>query len=125
MAYNISLWKTKRLENFSIPLEAFYTSDRQDWHPSRPEITSPDACEIVLECGCEQTIRGILQSGQLTINQFEMAGEGSGVFYNAILLPALQRSHGRLEAVLIWEGGDSIIRLTVEDGLLFEEDIEL
>ena len=56
---------------------------------------------------------------------FDMSGEGSGTFYNWILKPALKQSEGILEAVLIWEGGDSIQWLTVKAGKVTERDIEL
>ena len=125
MSYNISQWKTKRLENLSLPIAAFYTSERTDWHPERSMPSNPDAGEVVLKCGCEQEIRGVLEAERLTIHEIDMQGEGSGYFYHEILEPALKQSRGYLEAVLIWEGGDSVSRLIVTDGELTNDEIDL
>jgi hypothetical protein len=125
MSYNISKWKTKKLENLTIPLTAFYKHERTDWHPNEPVITNAEISEVRLKCGCEQSIKGILKDGLLTVTEFEMSGEGSGTFYAFILRPALAESTGRLEAVMIWEGGDSIKKLTAVDGVVEVEDVEL
>jgi hypothetical protein len=126
MSYNISKCTIKRLENLVIPLEAFFRHERADWHPTHgtiPDFDNP--LEIVLECGCEQTIAGKLEDGKLRVKEMHLSGEGSGTFYSWILAPALKESSGILEAVLVWEGGDSISRLKVENGNVEDEEIEL
>lgn len=37
MSYNIIRWNTKKLEGFTVPLDAFYKHQRKDWHPDLPE----------------------------------------------------------------------------------------
>ncbi len=125
MSYNIDNWETKKLVNLVVPLEAFYKHERAGWHPTKPTTFDTDTNEVVLKCGCEQTIKGTLKDGLLSITAFDMAGEGSGRFYNWILEPALNESKGTLEAVIIWEGGDLIQRLKVTDGDVVSEDVEL
>lgn len=123
MSYNIDNWKTKKLENLTIPFSAFFQHPRNDWHPKHKDGLSTG--ETVLACGCEQEIRGFLRDTNFTVTGFDMHGEGSGTFYNWILLPALRQSTGTLEAVLIWEGGDSINSLKVENGKVTETPVEL
>jgi len=125
MSYNISTWKTKKLENVVIPLKAFFKHARYEWHPKQPEIVNAETMEIEMECGCEQLIKGVLKDGLIHVTEFEMYGEGSGTFKDWILDEALKQSTGELEAVLIWEGGDSISRLKVKNGIIEELDIEL
>lgn len=126
MSYNIDTWKTKKLENLVIPMAAFFKHPRKDWHPE-VRYASPLTAdnEVVISCGCEQEITGTIKDGLLAVTKFDMSGEGSGTFYGWILKPALEESTGRLEAVLIWEGGDSINRLIVSDGKISEEGIDL
>ncbi len=121
MSYNIDQWKLKRLENFTIPTSAFFLSPRKDWHP---EIEKEDDL-TVLVCGCGQEIKGIEKDGLLHISEIEMSGEGSGTFFHYVLDEALKQSKGILEAVRVWEGGDSIDRLLVEDGKITITEIEL
>lgn len=125
MSYDIDTWKTKKLDNLIIPLKAFYESKRTDWHPSQPEIIDAEIMEVELECGCEQHIEGILKDELLTVTKFNMYGEGSGSFKRYVLDNALKQSTGELEAILIWEGGDSITRLKVKDGVISEDEIDL
>lgn len=125
VSYNIDTWKTKRLGNLTIPLKAFFKHERKDWHPNQPVIDNAETGEVVLECGCGQEIKGVLKDGNLLVTEFDMTGEGSGTFYEWILVPALEESAGTLEAVLIWEGGDSIQRLKVKDGKVRSSDIKL
>lgn len=123
MSYNIDRWKTKKLDNLIIPLAAFSKHSRKDWHP---RVSSDiNAKEVTLECGCGQEIVGLLVDGQLHVIKLDMAGEGSGTFFNWILEPALKESRGQLEAVLVWEGGDSITKLTVDNGVVEQSDVEL
>lgn len=125
MSDNIDTWKTKRLEKLTLPLDALYKHERADWHPDEMVIEDKDIMSVRLECGCGQTIKGILKDGVLKISELDMDGEGSGTFFHWILEPALKESKGILEAVLIWEGGDSITRLVVQDGKVTHESIEL
>lgn len=123
MSYDIDTWKTKKLEGLTIPLAAFYRHERKDWHP-KAVINAPESDAVSLDCGV-LSIQGTLKDGILTVTEFEMIGEGSGAFYHWILEPALKESRGTLGALLVWEGGDSINRLTVKDGEVTSEEIEL
>ena len=123
MSYNIDNWKTKKLENLVIPISAFFIHERKDWHPKIE--TNIETNETILKCGCEQEIKGTIRDGEFHVSDFEFYGEGSGTFYDWILEPALEESTGTLKAVLIWEGGDSITRLKVENGNVESSEVEL
>ena len=125
MSYNISSWKTKRLDGLAIPLKAFFEHERTDFHPQKPTIINAETMEISMECGCEQEIEGILKDGIIHVTRMKMSGEGSGIFKHEVLDNALKQSAGELEAVLIWEGGDTISNFHVKNGIIEETDIEL
>lgn len=124
MSYNIDNWKTKKLKALEVPLSAF-KQYRADWHPEiERDAEMPNS--LTLHCGCGQEIKGVeINTGKITVTDLDMDGEGSGVFYREVFLLALKQSTGELEAVLIWEGGDSINRLIVKDGDVKEEKVEL
>ena len=125
MSYNIDTWKTKKIEGLVIPIKALFIHERKEWHPQQPKIVNVETNEVFIECGGGQEIYGILKDGNLHVTEFKMNGEGSGTFMNLILEPALKQSSGELEAVLVWEGGDSITHLSVSNGVLKSEIIEL
>lgn len=143
MSYNVSVWTTKRIENLVIPLSALCNIDNavSGWKLAPPIITGITN-GISLEIGGfgEGRAKGKLLSGnefspntpstnificEIAISEISVWGEGSGTFHDEILLPALRQSRGVLEAVLVWEGGDSISRLIAEDGEVTETHIEL
>lgn len=131
MSYNISTWKTKRLEGFVIPLDALHNISedlkRRGWQPSPPEIAYQESGPTLVKVRlAEGYLVGVsLVHNRVLVTQISVCGEGSGTFMAQVFIPALAQSAGLLEAVLIWEGGDSIERLTVADGEVREETVEL
>lgn len=63
--------------------------------------------------------------GILEVEKIDISGEGSGTAMAWIFRPAFEDSTGKFSAMTVWEGGDSICRITVEDGVYEEEEVEL
>lgn len=126
MSYNIDTWKTKSLVDLEIPLRAIYDSDKRGWLEA-PRIGKDDPEQVFISIGECAGITALLRTTDnvLCVSKVRVSGEGSGTMYSEILLPALKKSSGKLEAVLVWEGGDSITRLIVDNGKVAEENIEL
>jgi len=125
MSYNISCWKTKKIENLKVPLSAFFESERKDWHPKQPVKLDHFSDRYVIKCGCEQEIICTIKNKIIQIFEFNMTGEGSGSFLWYVLKNALSKSTGYIEAVLIWENGDYIERLTVCNGKVQKKEVVL
>lgn len=128
MSYNIDTWKTKRLEGLAIPLSALYDGVPANWQPENPRIKDWDSDNPTVEIGlCEDgRIEGeLLPDKSIKVSEITMRGESSGTMFHDVIAPALKKSEGHLEAVLVWEGGDSITRLTVSDGDVKMEQVEL
>ena len=122
MSYNITSAKIVRMENFIIPLKSLYLSERKDSHPEQPTIIDIEKNLVEIECGCGQTIEGVLKDGELHVTELNISGEGSGSLKYYVLDEAFRQSKGTLVMVLIWEGGDSTSSLRVVDGDLTEGD---
>lgn len=122
MSYNISSWKTKKIKDLVVPL-AMLCPDNQ----KRPVLIDFDTMMIEITDLCELcSIKGvILPNKQMRVAEIYLRYEGSGSVYNDILVPTLQNSSGFLEAFLVWESGDDIVRLTVNNGEVKHEKIEL
>lgn len=120
MCYDITKWTTKEIKDLVIPLKAFYTSIRVDFHPR--EIRRDGKITIVF-AGDE--ITGVVKNKTITVETIKISGEGSATVYNEILMPALKKSSGYLRAVIIWEGGDYIHELISDNGVITENKIEL
>lgn len=121
MGYGITAFKVKKLEDLKIPVSAFF--ERRS--PFIPAKEYSESGKLTLLCGCEQRITGTVKNEILTVQQINMSGEGSGTFIYEILNDALKQSTGVLEAVCVWEGGDFINKLIVNNGFVSWEDIEL
>ena len=123
MSYNISTWKTKKLEGLIIPLSAFVKHHRTDWHP---EIKRDDETSEMTVTSFGSEIRGdLLPDELLLVKEMNISREGSGTFFDEILKPAVEESAGIVKAVLIWAGGDSITKLKVKDGIITNKVMKL
>lgn len=123
MAYNITNLKIKKLENFKVPLNAFYESEDERFRVQGHTISIGN--KIVIEGICEQTIKGTINEGLITITELDLTGEGSGTFKRSILNEAFKQSTGQLEVIIVWEGGHSITNYVVNNGLVTETEVEL
>lgn len=110
MSYNIDSWKTKKINNLVIPIKAF-----EKYIKIEPKITNIDTNEILIEIG-EGVITGNLKDKEIHVKKILIRGEGSGHIMNDIIQPVLEESTGELEAILIWESGDSITKETLING---------
>lgn len=136
MGYNVTNWKTKELQNLTIPINALFADE--DWLPEQSTVDTNPAFytwrwgesyikgSIVGEA--ETTSNGAIppdSTQMLAVDGIRVEGDGSGYLLWKVLKPALEKSKGRLVAVRIWEGGDSVDRLTVVDGDVNEESVDL
>jgi hypothetical protein len=126
MSYNIDTWKTKTLENLVIPVAALYPkTGRADWLPNKPTIDF-ETGDVTIEGGSEGfRIKGKMVGTDIHVTNISNSGEGSGSFENYVLTEALKQSKGTLIASRVWEGGDTIDKLTVIDGVVTEENVEI
>lgn len=127
MSNNIESWKTKKLENLAIPLSALYGDEDAYWNPDKPEIEGIEDNEIRVSIHvCEDgDITGRIRlDNTIFVDSIKLRGESSGHMFFYTVEPALHKSTGILEAVLIWESSD-ITRLIVHDGQVTQENIEL
>lgn len=123
MSYNIDTFKVKQLKDLVMPVESLYAYGREDWHFDR--INNDDGS--VTFKGMATELHGVLSDydNNLTINKIMCRGEGSGTEMNEMLEPAFKDSKGILIASCVWEGGDCINRLEVNNGHIEWVDIEI
>ena len=118
MSYNIDTWTTKTLKDFRIPILSMMGVDDLTARMEREGRVSVDGLAEGFE------LRGKLDGDVLVVDHLEYWGEFSGSNWDA-LLAIFKNSTGKLVAVQVWEGGDSITRLYVDDGKIREEKVEL
>jgi hypothetical protein len=126
MSYNCDTFKIKTLQNLVIPLKSFYNQKYHDssWIPDQPKLLNIDTSEVEINCGCGQTVTGILTNKLIQVTELEMSGEGSGTFWE-YFEKILKTSTGILIGTRIWEGGDSVDRIFVINGDIRSENVEL
>lgn len=118
MSYNIDTWRTKKLEGLKIPISEIH---------KLPYVAINLLPENKIEvAGVSEgfEIEGMLENDIIAVSQIVMTGEGSGRTWENVI-SCLKNSTGELIATQVWEGGDSITRLTVKDGIVIEENIEI
>jgi len=136
MSYNITKWKTLHIDNLMInQVDLKYSTDKQNngWsthiHYVNPEdryrncIIDDIGILVHINIGSEgsdEIIGELFLDGTIKVKDIKLYGEGSGTAYEEILKPALKKSTGYLSARLIWEGGDTIENIVVQDGDIIE-----
>jgi hypothetical protein len=116
--YNISFWKTKELDNLRIPVQIIHTDKEL-----KVEFLLGDEINVY---GYSEVdlFHGVIDGDDLVVREIGHYGEFSGSNWE-MLKELLSKSTGKFVAVQVWEGGDSITRLIVEDGEIIEENMEL
>ncbi len=123
MSYNITTFKLKKLENLIVPIAEFFTHEREDYHPKR---VNEDDGSVTLWVSAAGSIKGDLIGDMLYITDVDdITDEFSGTSMGDVIVPALKKSTGVMEAVCVWEGGDDITRIKFINGVYTEESIEL
>lgn len=129
MSYNIDTWKTKECTDLKILRTALYDLNadltRGRWNLKPPVVNIDDGSFVINSEPLHMS--GFMKPNDpyFYVSEINLSNEGSGTFYHNILLPALKQSTGRLIATLVWEGGDSITKITAINGVILEEKIEL
>lgn len=129
MSYNISTWKTKKLADFRLPVKSIAVSAERQARGWKINGYVIGLIPLVMRFQLDESpgITGHLidNNSIIVVDKIELGGEGSGSVYNEVLLPALKQSSGEMEAVIVWEGGDSIRRLHVVNGIPTDSPVEL
>jgi hypothetical protein len=120
MSYNCDNWKTKEIDSLTIPLDEIISKREIENEDITVDQNGFLAVRII-----DSTITGREVRDALEVVTISISGEGSGHAWNKIFKPLLEKSTGKLVAVRVWECGDYIDRLTVVDGVVTEEAIEL
>lgn len=61
---------------------------------------------------------------RLSITRLWWCGEGSGSTYGLFLAKVVPLIHGRIETLWVWEGGDSISGLIIDNGIYTDCNVE-
>lgn len=114
MSYNITMLKILEIDSFIIPLSAL-TPENSDWSPV---IEMRDHNRLISLTFAEGSrIQGENLRGEfLQVTGLDCSGECSGACWEEVFEPAFKGSTGKLVAVAVWAGGDSIQTLTVDGG---------
>lgn len=66
----------------------------------------------------DKVIKGIIDDDAFVVTALEhWTSDGSGHLYSDVLLPLFEEFKGTLEAIVVWEGGDTIEHLNIHDGV--------
>lgn len=142
MSYNITSMKVSKV-SLRLPLhfdfmkwitgqpardERGYENIGRRWLLEDPVAISANLAEGAWQLSLfgedDKVIKGIIEDGALVATALEdWEGDGSGYLYEDVLLPLFKEFKGTLEAIVVWEGSDSIKRLNIHDGVVEETDV--
>ena len=124
MSYNIDTFKLKKVR-LILPIDIKFNK-YAEWLDREGAVANlAKGTWSVNDNGEGFEMHGKVTKKGLEVTKVECWGEGSGGCYHEILLPLFEDYKGDLEAICIWEGGDSISQLSIKNGVVTERDIDL
>ena len=118
MSYNIDTWNTKELTSFVVPLSIIQKLAYTEVKLLEDSKIEADGLAEGFE------IKGTLKDSMVLVDSIKLYGEGSGHKWENFL-DMMKKSKGSLVATQVWEGGDSITKLIINDGNVTKEDVEI
>lgn len=119
MSYNISAWHTRKLDNFRVNLDALCA---QEWAAVR--VLPGDLLSVTLNDSEECEIFGRDMIGDaLIVEEINLSGEGSGRFWETFEKFLRENSAGYANFLIVWEDGDEVWELIVNEGVITENDL--
>lgn len=136
MSYNITSWKIRRI-HLELPLTFNFRAWLKE-HPAGPGVRwcledNESACLCNLGentwklVASGHALSGIIEGDKLILNDpksLNWRGDCSGHLYSDVLLPLFQSFKGDIDALVVWESGDSINHLNIVQGVVSDEEIE-
>ena len=116
MSYNVTGFAIKKLDSFTLPYTAVLEASEGDVNISGYVLTF-DSFPVE---GME--IIGTLDGERLPVTDISYYGEYSGTYWDSFE-ELLKQSTGILKARVVWEGGDSVEVVTVENGMITREEL--
>lgn len=143
MSYNIDTWKIHKL-TLTLPR----TFDFQVWLAMQPATTdngrypnyskrhwtrdkdAPSSISFdqahatwALQMS-ENELSGALIEEGMRVDRLSFTGDFSGHLYEEVLLPLFAEFKGDLDAVIVWERGDTVEHIIIEKGTIVLDDCE-
>ena len=116
MSYNVTAFNIKKLDNLTLPYAAILEMSEGDVNINGDILTFDDFYASGME------IVGVRHNDRIMVSDIHYSGEGSGTGWDDFEA-LLKQSTGALRVLLVWEGGDTIEMLTVEDGIVLQEPL--
>ncbi len=123
MSYNIDTFKLKKVR-LILPTDIKF-SKYVDWIGDEVIANLAKGIWSINDEGEGFQMHGKITKAGLEVTDVKVNGEGSGHDYYDLLKPLFIDYKGDLEAVMIWEGGDSINSISIVNGKVTEKKIEL
>lgn len=119
MTYNVDNFKVKKIENFEIPLEDIEAS----WYFGPEGMKSVEGVVKIPFLDVEWAeIHGIIADGVVKVVDIKYGMMSSGHRWGDFI-KMLESSSGYLRALVVWESGDRVEWITVDNGEITREEI--
>lgn len=103
MSYNIDSFKVKKIDNFYIPNIRKILDELEDKEPEIFEVVVNEIDDRIMN--------------------IRMHGEFTGTFWHETFKDILKTSKGYLKALMVWEGGDTVEWIEINNGNIKYIDI--
>ncbi len=115
MSYNVTGFAIKKMDNFTLPYAVVLKA-------SEGNVNIADVLTFNDFPVEGMKIVGTFNGDTLRVTDISYYGEYSGTYWNEFE-ELLTQSTGTLKARIVWEGGDSVEVVTIENGVITREEL--
>lgn len=116
MSYNVTGFTIKKLDSFTLPYDAVLEMAEGELIDKDGVLTFDNFYAELME------ITGTCDGDRLCVTDLHYGSEGSGTYWDKFE-ELLQTSTGTLKARVVWEGGDTVEIVTVDNGTITREAV--
>ena len=116
MSYNVTGFALKKLDSFTLPHAAVLEASEGEVNITDDVLTFNTFPVEGME------ITGTRDGDRLNVTDVSYHGEYSGTYWDDFE-DLLKQSTGTLKARIVWEGGDTVEVVTIENGVITREEL--
>lgn len=119
MSYNVTGFAIKKLDDFRLPIDTMTDMSEDDVNTTAGEVLTFNSFPV---SGMEIIGVNDVDGDFLRVTDISYYGEYSGTYWDHFE-ELLFQSTGILNALVVWEGGDTVEVVTVENGVITREEL--
>lgn len=121
MSYNVTTFNVKETNNFRISIIDVLSNKALHHYNFALQFDG----DFKLCCSESTITLSGETNGEFNITDMSIMGESSGYIFEDVVVPLLKKTKGTMKSMIVWEGGDSVEKIEVDNGTVRRDEITI